>query len=68
MAIKKFQRSRLTFDLSDKAALIGVPSIYKNIFFSETIGPIELKAHMMTPYNKLAKILCKLFWSPDQDG
>ena len=28
MAIKKFQRSRLTFDLSDKAAHIGIPSKY----------------------------------------
>ena len=28
MAINKFQRSRLTFDLSAKAAHIGVPSIY----------------------------------------
>ena len=24
--------------------------------FSETIGPVELKFHMKTPYNKLAKI------------
>ena len=28
MAINKFQRSRLAFDLSAKAAHIGVPSIY----------------------------------------
>ena len=28
MAINKFQRSRLTFDFSAKAAHIGVPSIY----------------------------------------
>ena len=28
MAINEFQRSRLTFDLSAKAAHIGVPSIY----------------------------------------
>ena len=56
MAINKFQRSRLTFDLSAKAAHIGVPSIYYNIVFSETIGPIKLKFHMKTPYNKLVKI------------
>ena len=54
MAINKFQRSRLTFDLSAKAAHIGVPSININIVFSETIGPIELKFHMKTPYNELA--------------
>ena len=28
MAINKFQRSRLTFDLSANVAYIGVPSIY----------------------------------------
>ena len=28
MAINKFQRSRLTFDLSAKVAHIGVPSTY----------------------------------------
>ena len=28
MAINKFKRSRLTFDLSAKVAHIGVPSIY----------------------------------------
>ena len=39
-----------------QAAHIGVPSIYLNIVFSETIGPIELKFHMKTPYKKLAKI------------
>ena len=46
----------MTFDLSAKAAHIGFPSIYKNIVFSETIWPIELKFQMKTPYNKLAKI------------
>ena len=61
MAINKFQRSRLTFDLSVKADHIGVPSIYKNIVFSETIGPIELKFHMNTPYNKLIKIYANCF-------
>ena len=56
MAINKFQRSRLTVDLSAKAAHIGVPSIYLNIVFSEIILPNELKFQMKTPYNKLAKI------------
>ena len=61
MAINKFQRSRLTFDLSAKAAHIGVPSIYINIFFSETIRPIELKFQMKTPYNKLVKIYANCY-------
>ena len=29
--------------------------------FSETIAPIELKFHMKTPYNKLAKIYANYF-------
>ena len=61
MAINKFQRSRLTFDLSAKATHIGVPSIYLNIVFSETIGPIELTFHQKTPYNKLTKIYANCF-------
>ena len=61
MTINKFQRSWLTFDLSTKAAHIGVPSIYYNIVFSEMIGPIELKFHMKTPYNKLAKIYANCY-------
>ena len=56
MAINKFQRSRLTFALSAKVAYIVVPSIYQNIVFSQTISPIELKFHVKTPYDKLAKI------------
>ena len=51
MAIYKFQRSRLTFDLSALVAHIGVTSIYQNIVFSQTIGPIELKFHVKTPYD-----------------
>ena len=61
MAINKFQRSRLTFDLLAKAPHIGVPSLYLNTVFSETIGPIELKFHMKTPYNKLKKIYANCF-------
>ena len=60
MAINKFQRSWLTFDLSAYVAHIGVPSIYLNIVFSQTIGPIELKFLVKTPY-KLAKIYAKYF-------
>ena len=59
MAINKFKRSRLTFDLSAYVAHIGVPSIYQNIVFSQTIGPIELKFHVKTPHDKLAKIYAK---------
>ena len=56
VSINKFQRSRLTFDLSAKVAHIGVPSTYLNIVFSETTKPIEIKFHTMTPYDWLAKI------------
>ena len=57
MAIKEFQRSRLTFDLSAKVGHIKVPSI-----FSKTIRPIEFNFHMKTPYDKLAKICTNVFW------
>ena len=59
MAINKFQRSRLTFALSAKVAHIVVPSIYSSLVFSQTIGPIELKFHVKTPYDKLAKTYTK---------
>ena len=61
MAINEFQRSRLTFALSAKVAHILVPSIYVNIVFSQTVGPIELKFHVKTPYDKSAKIYTKHF-------
>ena len=61
MAINKFQRSRLSFDLSVKAAHIGVHSIYYNIVFSEIIGPNELRFHIKTSYNKLVKIYANCF-------
>ena len=48
--------ARLTFDLSAKVAHIGVPSTYLNIVFSETTRPMEIKFHMTTPYDWLAKI------------
>ena len=56
MAINKFQRSRLTIDFSAKVTHIGVPSTYLNIVFSETTRPMEIKFHMTTPYDWLAKI------------
>ena len=59
MAINKFQRSRLTFDLIAKVAHIRVPSNYLNIVFSvfsETTKPMEIKFHMTTTYDWLAKI------------
>ena len=55
MAINKFQRSRLTSDLSAKVAHIGVPSKYLNIVFSETTRPMEIKFHIFSPYDWLAK-------------
>ena len=61
MAINKFQRSRLTIALSAKVAHIVVPSTYLNIAFSRTIGPIDLKFHVKTPYVKLAKTFTKYF-------
>ena len=56
MAINKFQSSRLTFNFSAKVAHIGVLSTYLNIVSSETTRPIELKFHVKTPYDRLAKI------------
>ena len=56
MAINKFQRLRLTFNFSAKVAHIGFPSTHQNIVSSETTRPFELKFHMKTPYNRLAKI------------
>ena len=57
MAINKFQRSRLTFNFTAKVAHIGVLSTHSNIVSSEfTTRPIELKFHMKTPFDRLAKI------------
>ena len=61
MTINKFQRSRLTFNFSAKVAHIGVPSTHQNIVSSETTRPFELKFHMKTPYDKLAKIYANYF-------
>ena len=46
----------MIFDLSAKVAHIGVPSTYQYVVFSETTRAIELKIHMKTPYDRLAKI------------
>ena len=40
---------------------IVFPSIYSNLIFSQTIGPIEFKFHVKAPYDKLAKIYTKHF-------
>ena len=55
MSINKFQWLRLTFSLSAKlnVAHIGVPSIYSKFTPNRAI---ELKFHMKTPYDRLAKI------------
>ena len=67
MAIIKFQR--LTFNFSDKVAHIGVPLTHLNIVNSETTRPIELKFHMKTPYDRLAKIYTNCTdGSHDQNG
>ena len=58
MAINKFQRSRLTFDLSAKSLILESHQYIKTVF-SKTIGSIELKFHVKTPYDKLAKICAK---------
>ena len=59
IAINKLQRSGLTFNFSAKVAHIGVPSTHQNIVSSETTRPFELKFHMKTPYDRLAKIYTK---------
>ena len=61
MAINKFQRSRLTFDLSAKVAHSGVPSTYLNVVFSETTRPMEIKFHMTTPYDWSVKICANCY-------
>ena len=56
VSTNKFQRSRMTFDLSAKVAHIWSPINILNHNFSETTSPIEIKFHMTTPYDWLAKI------------
>ena len=68
MDINKFQRSRLTFALSAKVSHIVVQSIYQNLVFSQTIGQIELKFQLKTPYDKIANIYSKHLGHMTQNG
>ena len=61
MAKNKFKRSRLTFDLSALRSLILKSHQYYYIVFSQTIGPTELKFHVKTLYDKLAKMYANYF-------
>ena len=54
MSVKLLIELNLVF-LSLTRGCTGSHQYIKTVF-SETIGPIELKFHMKTPYNKLAKI------------
>ena len=54
MAIKMFQRSRLTFDL--RSLILESLQHIETVFFSETAWPIELKFHMKALYDRLAEI------------
>ena len=54
MAIIKFQRSRLTFDIFAKLLILE-----SRIVFSQAIGPIELKFDVKTSYDNLVKIYTK---------
>ena len=45
---------KVKVDLSVKVTHIRAPSTHSTVF-SESTGPIELKFHMKTPYNRLAK-------------
>ena len=56
MAIKKVSKVKVDFNFSAKVAHIGVPSTHQNIVSSETTRPFELKFHMKTLYDRLAKI------------
>ena len=58
MAINKFKRSRLTFELR---SLILESHQYIKTVFSQTIGPFDLTFHVKTPYDKLVKINAKNF-------
>ena len=67
MAINKFQRSRLTVDLSAKVVHSGVPAIYLNIVFSQISSSIELKFHVKTLYDTLVTIYTKYFGQDQND-
>ena len=59
MAINKFQRSSWPLSFQPRSLILWSHQYYENIAFSQTIGPIELKFHVKTPYDKLAKICTK---------
>ena len=56
MGINKFQRSRLTFDLSAKSLILESHQYIKTQFSHKPFGPIEFKFHVRTPYAKLPNI------------
>ena len=58
MAINKFQRSRLTFDLLAKLLILESHQYIKTVF-SKTIGQIQISCE--DSYAKLAKIYTKYF-------
>ena len=66
--MNKFQRSRLNLNFSAKVAHIGVPSTHQNLVSSETTRPFELKFHMKTLYDRLAKICTNCSGHMTQDG
>ena len=55
MAINKFQRSRLTLTFQPRSLILESQQHIKTVS-SETTRPTELKFHMKTPYDRLAKI------------
>ena len=59
MAINKFQKVKVDLcPFSQGRSYCGPINILKHSS-SQTIGPIELKFHMKTPYDKSAKIYTK---------
>ena len=46
----------MTFDLLDKTADIGLPSIYKIYFAQKPLKPIQLRYRMGTPYGRSMKM------------
>ena len=60
MAINKFQKVKVDLWPFSLGPSYWSPNILK-YSFSQTIGPIELKFHVKTSYDKLAKIYAKYF-------
>ena len=56
--MNKFQRSRLTFQLR---SLLLESHQYTKFSFLTNYGPIELKFHVKTPYEKLVKMYTRYF-------